>query len=79
MACLVAFNTQRTFVIQWSAHYERGNNKKKKPSVNFLVFPDQKPLYFVCWPYVHVRGIDIVKQLKWMNVIERRDYFMGLY
>ena len=28
--------------------------------------------------YVHVRGIDIVKQLKWMNVIERRDYFMAL-
>ena len=28
--------------------------------------------------YVHVRGIDIVKQLKWMNVTERRDYFMAL-
>ena len=28
--------------------------------------------------YVHVMGIDIVKQLKWMNVIERRDYFMAL-
>ena len=28
--------------------------------------------------YVHVRGIDIVKQLKWTNVIERRDYFMAL-
>ena len=28
--------------------------------------------------YVHVRGIDIVKQLKWMNAIERRDYFMAL-
>ena len=28
--------------------------------------------------YVHVRGIDIVKQFKWMNVIERRDYFMAL-
>ena len=28
--------------------------------------------------YVHVRGIDIAKQLKWMNVIERRDSFMAL-
>ena len=28
--------------------------------------------------YVHIRGIAIVKQLKWMNVIERRDYFMAL-
>ena len=28
--------------------------------------------------YVHVRGIDIVQQLKWMNVTERMDYFMAL-
>ena len=28
--------------------------------------------------YVHVRGIDIVKNLKWMNVIQRRDYFIAL-
>ena len=28
--------------------------------------------------YVHVRGIDIVKNLKWMNVIQRRDYFVAL-
>ena len=27
--------------------------------------------------YVHVRCIDIVKQLKWMTVIERRDYLMA--
>ena len=25
--------------------------------------------------YVHVRGIDIVKNLKWMNVVQRPDYF----
>ena len=24
--------------------------------------------------YVHVKYIDIVKNLKWMNVIQRRDY-----
>ena len=28
--------------------------------------------------YVHVRGIDIVKNLKWMNFIQRRDYFVAL-
>ena len=28
--------------------------------------------------YVHVRGIDIVKNLKWMNVIQRRVYFVAL-
>ena len=28
--------------------------------------------------YMHVRGIDIVKNLKWMNVIQRRDYFVAL-
>ena len=28
--------------------------------------------------YIHVRGIDIVKNLKWMNVIQRRDYFVAL-
>ena len=28
--------------------------------------------------YVHVRGIDIVKNLKWMNVIQRSDYFVAL-
>ena len=28
--------------------------------------------------YVHVRGIDIVKNLKWINVIQRRDYFVAL-
>ena len=28
--------------------------------------------------YVHVRGIDIVNNLKWMNVIQRRDYFVAL-
>ena len=28
--------------------------------------------------YVNVRGIDIVKQLKWMNITQRRDYFMAL-
>ena len=28
--------------------------------------------------YIHVRGIDIVKYLKWMNVIQRRDYFVAL-
>ena len=27
--------------------------------------------------YVHLRGIDIVKNLKWMNVIQRRDYFVA--
>ena len=27
--------------------------------------------------YVHVRGIGIVKNLKWMNVIQRRDYFVA--
>ena len=26
--------------------------------------------------YIHVRGIDIVKNLKWANVIQRRDYFV---
>ena len=29
--------------------------------------------------YIHVRGIDIVKNLKWMNVIQRRDYFVALH
>ena len=29
--------------------------------------------------YVHVRGIDIVNNLKWMNVIQRRDYVVALY
>ncbi len=28
--------------------------------------------------YVHVRGIAIVNNLKWMNVIQRRDYFVAL-
>ena len=28
--------------------------------------------------YIKVRGIDIVKRLKWMNVIARRDYFVAL-
>ena len=28
--------------------------------------------------YVHVQYIDIVKNLKWMNVIQRRDYFVAL-
>ena len=28
--------------------------------------------------YINVRDIDIVKRLKWMNVIERRDYFVAL-
>ena len=28
--------------------------------------------------YFHVRDIDIVKNLKWMNVIQRRDYFVAL-
>ena len=28
--------------------------------------------------YVHVRGIDIVKNLKWMNVFQRRGYFVAL-
>ena len=28
--------------------------------------------------YINVRCIDIVKRLKWMNVIERRDYFVAL-
>ena len=28
--------------------------------------------------YFNVRGIDIVKRLQWMNVIERRDYFVAL-
>ena len=28
--------------------------------------------------YVHVRGIVIVKNLKWMNVIQRGDYFVAL-
>ena len=28
--------------------------------------------------YINVRGIDIVKRLQWMNVIERRDYFVAL-
>ena len=28
--------------------------------------------------YIHVRGIDIVKNLKWMNLIQRRDYFVAL-
>ena len=28
--------------------------------------------------YINVRGIDIVKRLKWMNVIERRDYLVAL-
>ena len=27
--------------------------------------------------YVHVRGIDIVNNLKWMNVTQRRDYFVA--
>ena len=30
------------------------------------------------YDYVHVRGFDIVKKLKWMNVIQRRDYFVAL-
>ena len=28
--------------------------------------------------YINVRGIDIVKRLKWMNVIARRDYVVAL-
>ena len=28
--------------------------------------------------YIHVRGIDIAKNLKWMNVIQRRDYIVAL-
>ena len=28
--------------------------------------------------YNSVRGVDIVKRLKWMNVIQRQDYFMSL-
>ena len=28
--------------------------------------------------YIHVRGIDIVKNLKWMYVIQIRDYFVAL-
>ena len=28
--------------------------------------------------YTNVRGIDIVKRLKWINIIERRDYFVAL-
>ena len=28
--------------------------------------------------YINVRGIDIVKRLQWMNVIERRYYFLAL-
>ena len=28
--------------------------------------------------YIHVRCIDIVKNIKWMNVIQRRDYFVAL-
>ena len=28
--------------------------------------------------YVNVRGIVIVKQLKWTNIAQRRDYFMAL-
>ena len=28
--------------------------------------------------YIHVRGIDIVNNLKWINVIQRRDYFVAL-
>ena len=28
--------------------------------------------------YINVRGIGIVKRLKWMNVIERRGYFVAL-
>ena len=28
--------------------------------------------------YFHFRGIDIVKNLKWMNFIQRRDYFVAL-
>ena len=28
--------------------------------------------------YAHVRCIDIVKNLKWTNVIQRRDYFVAL-
>ena len=30
------------------------------------------------YDYVHVRGIDIIRNLKWMNVIQRRDYFVAL-
>ena len=29
--------------------------------------------------YVHTRGLDIVKQLNWMNVVQRRDYFIALF
>ena len=28
--------------------------------------------------YINARGIAIVKRLQWMNVIERRDYFVAL-
>ena len=28
--------------------------------------------------YVHVRRIDVAKNLKWMNVIQIRDYFVAL-
>ncbi len=28
--------------------------------------------------YVHVQGIDIVKNLKCINIIQRRDYFVEL-
>ena len=27
--------------------------------------------------YINVRGIDIVKRLIWINVIERREYFVA--
>ena len=27
--------------------------------------------------YVHVRDIDIFNNLKWMNIIQRRDYFVA--
>ena len=28
--------------------------------------------------YINVRGIDIVKRLQWMSLIERRDYVVAL-
>ena len=58
------------------------------PSVHRrAIHPNALPVLISCmmygaieddFDYVHVRGIAIVKNLKWRNVIQRRDYFVTL-
>ena len=50
---------------------------------NKIVIPDWKlskvqRIITRNYDYVNKRGIDIVKNLKWMSVSQRRDYFMSM-